>query len=72
MVPVCTLWDFRTCHGGMPNRSDRHRSKFYAVYSRQWYKDPVNYGRGGSNRLSFPTDFKDTLPEDVQALFSKK
>lgn len=74
IVPVgsCMMWDFRTYHGGTPNRSDRHRPMLYAVYSRQWYKDPVNYGRGVSNRLSFPKGFNDTLPEDVRALFSKK
>ena len=74
IVPVgsCFMWDFRTYHSGTANHSNRHRPMLYAVYSRPWYKDPANYGRGVSKRLSFPAGFKESLPEDLRRLFAKE
>jgi ectoine hydroxylase-related dioxygenase (phytanoyl-CoA dioxygenase family) len=73
VVPAgsCFMWDFRTWHSGTPNRSHRQRPMLYAVYARPWYKDPGNYGKGVSRRLSFPKGFIENLPEDQRRLFAK-
>lgn len=72
VVPVgsCFLWDFRTCHSGTENRLDRQRPMLYAVYSRPWYKDPVNYGRGVQQRLALAPDLEANAPAEAKALFA--
>lgn len=65
----CFLWDFRTYHSGTANVSDRQRPMLYAVYSRPWYKDSENYGRGVQRRLALAPNLKESLPKEAKALF---
>ncbi len=65
----CILWDFRLFHGGTANRSDQHRPMIYGTFARRWYQDPGNFTKKGLQRLSYPQDFLDGVPEDRRSLF---
>lgn len=64
------MWDFRTYHGGMANRSDRLRPMVYATYARNWYRDPVNFQKKTLQRLVFEPDFLGRVPKDLRRLFA--
>ncbi|MBS0548915.1 MAG: phytanoyl-CoA dioxygenase family protein [Proteobacteria bacterium] len=72
VVPLgsCFMWDFRTYHSGTANVSDRQRPMLYAVYSRPWFKDSENYGRGVQRRLALEPGLKESLPKETKALFA--
>jgi ectoine hydroxylase-related dioxygenase (phytanoyl-CoA dioxygenase family) len=39
----CILFDYRILHAGVANRSDIVRPLLYNIYTRPWFRDPVNY-----------------------------
>ena len=53
-APICAragsavVFDYRTWHRGLPNRSMADRPVLYAVVSRPWWKDPRNYNQSAS------------------------
>jgi hypothetical protein len=63
----CVLYDYRTLHAGLANRTQRVRPLLYMAYTRRWYYDEVNY----ENRiaLDMPLDTYLALPEPVRPLF---
>ncbi|TAJ88713.1 MAG: hypothetical protein EPO10_25655 [Reyranella sp.] len=64
------MWDFRTYHSGMANRSDQVRPMVYATYARRWYQDPVNFRKETLQRLVFEPGFLGGMPEDLRKLFA--
>lgn len=70
-VPLgsCMLWDFRTYHSGMANRSNQLRPMVYATYARCWYQDPVNFRKETLQRLIFEPGFLGALPDETRSLF---
>ena len=64
------MWDFRTYHSGMANRSGQVRPMVYATYARRWYQDPVNFRKETLPRLVFEPGFLGSVPEDVRKLFA--
>jgi ectoine hydroxylase-related dioxygenase (phytanoyl-CoA dioxygenase family) len=39
----CILFDYRILHAGVANQSDSVRPLLYNIYTRPWFRDPVNY-----------------------------
>ena len=66
----CMLWDYRTFHSGMANRSDHPRPMVYASYARCWYQDPVNFRKETLQRLVFEPGFLGCLPDNLRSLFA--
>lgn len=64
------LWDYRTYHSGMPNRSDHVRPMVYATYARNWWQDPVNFRKETLQRLVFEPGFLQSVPENLRSLFA--
>lgn len=64
------MWDFRTYHSGMANRSGQLRPMVYATYARRWYQDPVNFRKETLPRLVFEPDFLGRVPEETRKLFA--
>lgn len=64
------MWDYRTYHSGMANRSDQVRPMVYATYARRWYQDPVNFRKETLQRLVFEPGFLGSVPENLRSLFA--
>jgi len=62
----CMLFDYRTLHAGLGNRSQRVRPVLYMAYTRRWYFDEMNY----ENRtpLNMPLETYLTLPEAIRPM----
>lgn len=65
----CYLMDYRLCHAGTPNRSDRPRPILYVVFSRGWYVDHVNYEKQA--RLVIAPGELERVPGRLRPLFEK-
>lgn len=65
----CMMIDYRTMHGGLPNRSTRVRPILYLVYSRAWFFDEKNFV--SRNPLDFPEEEYAKLEPAVQELMSR-
>ena len=46
------LMDFRTIHAGTPNRSDSPRPILYIVYSREWFREDLNFSEQPAINIS--------------------
>lgn len=44
-IGSCILYDYRVLHAGAANRSDIIRPMLYCVYSRNWFRDAINYNK---------------------------
>jgi ectoine hydroxylase-related dioxygenase (phytanoyl-CoA dioxygenase family) len=40
----CMMYDYRICHRGTANVSDRTRTILYLMYARPWFKEHMNFG----------------------------
>jgi ectoine hydroxylase-related dioxygenase (phytanoyl-CoA dioxygenase family) len=65
----CMMIDYRTMHGGLPNRSTRVRPIVYVVYTRQWFFDEKNFMN--RNPLDLPESEYVKLEQGVQDLMSR-
>ncbi len=65
----CMMIDYRTMHGGMPNRSTRPRPILYVVYARQWFFDEKNFTN--RNPLDLPEREYAKLTPQVKELMSR-
>ena len=63
----CLMFDYRTFHGGLPNRSTRNRPVLSIVYHRAWFKDSSNFSR--LHPLQIPRAEFDLVPEHFRNLF---
>ena len=64
----CYLFDYRILHSGLANRSDRPRPLVYNIYSRPWFRDPVNYPK--QKPIDITEEWFSALPARDQKLFS--
>ncbi|MDH3242550.1 MAG: phytanoyl-CoA dioxygenase family protein, partial [Alphaproteobacteria bacterium] len=64
----CYLWDYRLLHCGVANRSDQIRLLVYAVYSRPWFRDAINYPK--QRPIDITEDRLFALPDGDERLFS--
>ena len=65
----CMMLDYRTMHGGLPNRSARVRPILYVVYARPWFFDEKNFTN--RNPLDLPEREYAKLPPDMKELMSR-
>ena len=70
-IGSCGIWDFRTYHRGLANRSRNTRPLIFITYARSWFRDVPNYKKNKDLlRLNFDKDFVDSLTDDNLRLFS--
>jgi ectoine hydroxylase-related dioxygenase (phytanoyl-CoA dioxygenase family) len=69
-VGSCGVWDYRVCHAGLPNKSDRVRPLLYIVYARSWFRDTRNFRKRNQRRISFDDGFLENLAEKDWPLFT--
>ncbi len=62
----CILFDYRTLHSGLPNRSARPRPILYMPYMRTWFADDVNHARRAPLDMTLET--YESLPDDARSL----
>jgi ectoine hydroxylase-related dioxygenase (phytanoyl-CoA dioxygenase family) len=67
-IGSCILFDYRVLHAGVANRSELVRPLLYTVYSRDWFRDSVNYDKHSSLEIS-AAQFTQ-IPDRYQHLFS--
>jgi ectoine hydroxylase-related dioxygenase (phytanoyl-CoA dioxygenase family) len=65
----CMMIDYRTMHGGLPNRSTRVRPILYVVYARPWFFDEKNFV--SRNPLDMPEEEYAKLEPAMQELMSR-
>ncbi|MCT0230007.1 phytanoyl-CoA dioxygenase family protein [Synechococcus sp. CS-1324] len=72
-VPVgsCLVWDFRTRHGGTPNRSTRVRPLLTFTYAREWWYDIDNYKDGKQSKILISDQDRGRVPEEHRHLFAR-
>lgn len=63
------LIDYRTGHGGIPNRGSHARPILYMVYCRPWFFDDVNHP--GRSPLALSLAEFDALPENLKPLLTR-
>tara|TARA_B100000242_G_scaffold16732_1_gene10271 strand:- start:4847 stop:5581 length:735 start_codon:yes stop_codon:yes gene_type:complete len=63
------LWDFRTLHGGGPNKSNQVRPLIYLTYSREWWRDTDNYKKLNQKRVNITPDFFNKIDQKYKSLF---
>ncbi|MGI9488163.1 MAG: phytanoyl-CoA dioxygenase family protein [Geminicoccaceae bacterium] len=69
VVPLgsCLINDYRVCHRGLGNRSDKVRPILTIIYNRPWFRDYANYSRQPPLRI---TDSQyEQVPRENQKLF---
>ncbi|MCZ6885650.1 MAG: phytanoyl-CoA dioxygenase family protein [Alphaproteobacteria bacterium] len=64
----CYLFDYRILHCGVANTSDIPRPLLYNIYTRPWFKDPVNYSK--QNPINITEEQLFELPDRYQRMFS--
>ena len=64
----CILFDYRVIHAGVANKSEEIRPLLYNVYSRDWFRDSVNYEEHAP--LNITAEQLIQVPERFQHLFS--
>lgn len=64
----CILFDYRIIHAGIANKSDQIRPLLYNVYSRDWFRDSVNYDK--HDPLVITSQQLMQIPECFHHLFS--
>jgi ectoine hydroxylase-related dioxygenase (phytanoyl-CoA dioxygenase family) len=64
----CILFDYRILHGGVANRSDGVRPLLYNIYTRPWFKDPVNYEK--QQPISITEEQFKKLPDQHQGMLA--
>ncbi len=64
----CILFDYRVIHAGMSNKSDQIRPLLYNVYSRDWFRDSVNYEEHPPLNITSEQLMK--VPKHFRKLFS--
>lgn len=67
-IGSCILFDYRVLHAGVANRSNQIRPLLYNVYSRDWFRDSVNYTEHPP--LNITAEQLMQIPERFQRLFS--
>ncbi|NJO37435.1 MAG: phytanoyl-CoA dioxygenase [Rhizobiales bacterium] len=70
MVPLgsCLINDYRLCHHGLGNRSDKVRPILTIIYNRPWFRDYVNYAKQPPLRIG-DRQFQQ-LPDAHRKLFA--
>lgn len=63
------LMDYCVKHAGLPNESERERPIMYAIYSRPWFTDFVNYEK--VRPLQMTQEAYDRVPKHLRSLFSR-
>lgn len=64
----CYLFDYRILHCGVANTSDTVRPLLYNIYTRPWFRDPLNYSKQEPVRVT-EAEFK-KIPEEYRGLFA--
>jgi len=64
----CILFDYRILHAGVANRSDIVRPLLYNIYTRPWFKDPVNYEK--QRPINITEEKFKKLPNQHQKMFA--
>ena len=62
------IFDYRVLHGGVANTSDIARPLLYVIYTRPWFRDPVNYSKQEPIDITEEQLFR--MPVEHQRLFS--
>lgn len=70
IVPVgsAVLWDFRTFHGGLANRSERPRPIIFSVHGRPWWQEPRSVEATRYKKLQLARAVRDGLSDRLRAL----
>lgn len=67
-VGSCYLFDYRLFHSGLGNKSDAPRPLLYNIYTRPWFRDPINYPK--QKPIDVTEEQLSKLPPRYQKLFS--
>lgn len=67
-IGSCVLFDYRIIHTGVANKSDQIRPLLYSVYSRDWFRDSVNYKK--HEPLNMSVEQLAMIPNRYQSLFA--
>lgn len=63
----CMIFDYRTAHEGLANRSDEVRPLLCLIHHRIWFRDALNY-RQQKDVMITPEELE-KVPEDLKSLF---
>jgi len=64
----CYLFDYRILHCGVANTSDTVRPLLYNIYTRPWFRDPLNYSKQEPVHIT-EAEFQ-KIPEEYRGLFA--
>jgi len=64
----CYLFDYRILHCGVANTSEIVRPLLYNIYTRPWFRDPLNYSKQEPVHVS-EAEFQ-KIPEEYRGLFA--
>jgi ectoine hydroxylase-related dioxygenase (phytanoyl-CoA dioxygenase family) len=62
----CVIWDFRTRHCGLSNRSRQTRSYLYMTWCRTWFEDRQNFNTGIQVPLEITEASYNALDENIR------